>query len=134
MPDLAHIATSLATDPLAGLLLAIPLSIVLVIPAQKLWWIHAPLAICLLILSLGFHEKRHLSFDSYLVGLFAFAAVSRDIPNQPLLYRIGISWFAAFTLISAVLYAAGERIQHSTAPKRLFPEPAISAALIKRDN
>lgn len=82
MPDLAHIATSLVTDPLAGLLLAIPLSIALIIPAQKLWWIHAPLAISLLILSLAFHDKRHLSFDSYLVGLFAFAAVSRDIPNS----------------------------------------------------
>ncbi len=133
MPDLAHIATSLATDPLAGLLLAIPLSIALIIPAQKLWWIHAPLAISLLILSLAFHDKRHLSFDSYLVGLFAFAAVSRDIPNQPLLYRIGISWFASFALISAVIYAAGERIQHRTPLERLLSEPAISAALIKRD-
>lgn len=82
MPDLAHIATSLATDPLAGLLLAISLSIALIILAQRLWWIHALLAAFLLILSLAFHDKRHLSFDSYLVGLFAFAAVSRDIPNQ----------------------------------------------------
>lgn len=133
MPDLAHIATSLATDPLAGLLLAIPLSIALIIPAQKLWWIHAPLAISLLILSLAFHDKRHLSFDSYLVGLFAFAAVSRDILNQPLLYRIGISWFASFALISAVIYAAGERIQHRIPFERLLSEPAISAALIKKD-
>lgn len=133
MPDLAHIATSLATDPLAGLLLAIPLSIALIIPAQKLWWIHAPLAISLLILSLAFHDERHLSFDSYLVGLFAFAAVSRDIPNQPLLYRIGISWFASFALIAAVIYAAGERIQHRIPLERLLSEPAISAALIKRD-
>lgn len=133
MPDLAQIATSLATDPLAGLLLAIPLSIALIIPAQKLWWIHAPLAISLLILSLAFHDKRHLSFDSYLVGLFAFAVVSRDIPNQPLLYRIGISWFASFALISAVIYAAGERIQHRIPLERLLSEPAISAALIKRD-
>ncbi len=129
MPDLAHIATSLATDPLAGLLLAIAL----IIPAQRLWWIHALLAAFLLILSLAFHDKRHLSFDSYLVGLLAFAAVSRDIPNQPLLYRIGISWFACFALISAVIYAAGERIQHRTPLERPFSEPAISAALIKRD-
>ncbi len=114
MPDLAHIATSLATDPLAGLLLAISLSIALIIPAQRFWWILGLLAAFLLILSLAFHDKRHLSFDSYLVGLFAFAAVSRDIPNQPLLYRIGISWFACFALISAVIYAAGERIQHRT--------------------
>lgn len=118
---------------MAGLLLAIPLSIALIIPAQKLWWIHAPLAISLLILSLAFHDKRHLSFDSYLVGLFAFAAVSRDIPNQSLLYRIGISWFASFALISAVIYAAGERIQHRIPLERLLSEPAISAALIKRD-
>lgn len=133
MPDLAHIANSLATDPLAGLLLAISLSIALIIPAQRLWWIHALLAAFLLILSLAFHDKRHLSFDSYLVGLLAFAAVSRDIPNQPLLYRIGISWFACFALISAVIYAAGERIQHRTPLERPFSEPAISAALFKRD-
>ncbi len=68
MPDLAHIAISLATNPLAGLLLAFALSIVLIVPAQKLWWIHAPLVLFLLILSLAFHDKRHLSFDSYLSG------------------------------------------------------------------
>uniref|UniRef100_A0A7C1NVR1 Uncharacterized protein n=1 Tax=Agrobacterium albertimagni TaxID=147266 RepID=A0A7C1NVR1_9HYPH len=133
MPDFAHIATSLATDPLAGLLLAIPLSIALVIPAQKLWWIHALIAAFLLILSLAFHDKRHLSFDSYLVGLFAFAAVSRDISHQPLLYHIGIFWFASFALISAVIYAPGERIGHKTPLERPFSEPAVSAALIKRD-
>jgi hypothetical protein len=99
LPDIAHIATSLATDALVGLLLAIPFSIVLTIPVQKRWWIHPPLAIFLLILSVTFHDKRHRSFDSYLVGLFTSAAVSRDIPNQPLLYRIGISWFAAFVHI-----------------------------------
>ena len=81
----------------------------------------------------GLPRQAHLSFDSYLVGLFAFAAVSRDIPNQPLLYRIGISWFASFALISAVIYAAGERIQHRIPLERLLSEPAISAALIKRD-
>lgn len=134
MPDLAHIGASFATDPLAGLLLAIPLSIVLIIPAQKLWWIHAPLATLLLILSLIAQDKRHLSFDSYLVGIFAFAAVSRDIPNQPLLYRIGVSWFAAFATISAIIYAAGDRVHHSTPVERFFSEPAISATLIKRDN
>jgi hypothetical protein len=67
------------------LLLAISLSIALIIPAQRLWWIHALLATFLLFLSLAFHDKRHLSSDSYLVGLFAFAADSQDIPNQPLL-------------------------------------------------
>lgn len=121
MPDLAHIATSLATDPLAGLLLAISLSIALIIPAQRLWWIHALLAAFLLILSLAFHDKRHLSFDSYLVGLLAFAAVSRDIPNQPLLYRIGISWFACFALISAVIYAAANASSTGLRSIDLFP-------------
>lgn len=133
MPDFAHIAVSFATDPLAGLLLAIPLSIVLIIPAERLWWLHAPLAAILFIGSLVFHEKRHLSFDSHLVGLVAFAAVSKDIPNQPLLYRIGVAWFAAFALIAAIIYAAGERIEHTVPVEKLFQAPAVSAASIKRD-
>lgn len=133
MPDFQHIAISFAMDPLAGLLLAISLSIVLIIPAERLWWLHAPLAAVLFVGSLVFHEKRHLSFDSYLVGLFAFAAISKDIPNQPLLYRIGVGWFAAFALIATVIYAAGERIEHTAPAEKLFSEPAVSAALIKRD-
>ena len=51
----------------------------------------------------------------------SFAAVSRDLPNQPLLYRIGISWFGCFALISSVIYAAGERIQHRIPLESSFP-------------
>jgi hypothetical protein len=39
----------------------------------------------------------------------------------------------SIALISAVIYAAGERIQHRIPLERLLSEPAISAALIKRD-
>jgi hypothetical protein len=68
---------------MASLLLAIPLSIVLIIPAEKLWWIHALVAMILLILSLIFHDKRHLSFDSYLVGLFVFARLQGTFRTNP---------------------------------------------------
>jgi hypothetical protein len=55
--------------------------------------------------------SRHLAFDSYLVGFFAFAAVCRDIPNRPWLYRVGILWFAAFTCVAAVFYVADDGLK-----------------------
>ncbi|BCH62693.1 hypothetical protein RvVAT039_pl12600 (plasmid) [Agrobacterium vitis] len=109
MPDIAHIATSFAIDPMAALLVAIPLSLALIVPCERLWSIHAPCALVLLVVSALFQAERHLALDSYLVGFFAFAAVCRDIPNRPLLYRVGILWFAAFSLIAAVIYAASDR-------------------------
>ncbi|RWQ32537.1 MAG: hypothetical protein EOS21_31395, partial [Mesorhizobium sp.] len=69
MPDFAHIASSFATDPLAGLLLAIPLSFALITVSAKLWWVHAPLAALLLVASILLHDQRHLAFDSFRVGL-----------------------------------------------------------------
>ncbi|TIO28613.1 hypothetical protein, partial [Mesorhizobium sp.] len=89
MPDFAHIATSFANDPLASLLLAIPLSFALIVFSAKIWWIHGPLAVLLLTASIFFHDQRHLALDSFLVGLFAFPPLCRDIPNLPLLFRIG---------------------------------------------
>ena len=132
MPDFAHIANAFATDPLAGMLLAIALSFVLVILSERLWWIHGAFGLLLLIVSIIVHDQRHLSFDSFLVALFAFPPLCRDIPNQPLLFRIGISWFAAFALLAAVISAAGDRAQHVTPIDKLFVDRAFSVATIMR--
>lgn len=60
-----------------------------------------------------FHEQRQMSFDAFLIGVFAYPAVCRDIPNQLLVYRVGIYWFSAFTLIALCSYAAGDLITRS---------------------
>ncbi|WP_288142449.1 hypothetical protein [Mesorhizobium sp.] len=65
MPDFAHIATSFVNDPLASLLLAIPLSFALIAFSAKIWWIHGPLAVLLLTVSIFFHDQRHLALDSF---------------------------------------------------------------------
>lgn len=132
MPDFAHIAISFANDSFASLLLAIPLSFALIIFSAKIWWVHAPLAVLILIVSIFFHDQRHLALDSFLVGLFAFPPLCRDIPNRPLLFRIGIFWFSAFALIAAVIYAAGDRAQHLTPIDKLFVDRMPSAPLIER--
>ncbi|MBD9524492.1 hypothetical protein IB262_31905 [Ensifer sp. ENS02] len=134
MPDFAHIANSFATDPLASLLLAIPLSFALIVVSEKIWWVHAPLAAALLIVSILFLDQRHLALDCFLVGLFAFPPLCRDIPNQPLLFRIGIFWFSAFALIAAVIYAAGERVQHVAPIDKLLVGRASPAATINEDH
>ncbi|XOK15629.1 hypothetical protein ACI6PO_27735 (plasmid) [Agrobacterium tumefaciens] len=133
MPDFAHIANSFATDPLASLLLAIPLSFALIIVSEKIWWVHALLAAGLLIVSILLFDQRHLALDCFLVGLSAFPPLCRDIPNQPLLFRIGIFWFSAFALIAAVIYAAGDRVQHVVPIDKLFVGRASSAATINED-
>ncbi|MGH0264806.1 hypothetical protein NKY45_25630 [Sinorhizobium meliloti] len=89
MPDFAHIASSFATDPLASLMLAIPLSFALIVVSERIWWVHGPFALALLIVSILFLDQRHLALDSFLVGLFAVPPLCRDIPNQPTLFRIG---------------------------------------------
>ena len=127
MPDLPHIAESIATDPLAGFLLAIPFSFLLIIPCERVWWIHAPFALAFLVVSLVYHEPRHLAFDSYMVGFFAFAAVCRDIPNRPLLYRVGILWFAACALVAALIFAAYRQPQLTIPAETGALEPAIFA-------
>lgn len=130
MPDFAHIASSFATDPLASLMLAIPLSFALIVVSERIWWVHGPLALVLLILSILCLDQRHLALDSFLVGLFAFPPLCRDIPNQPMLFRIGILWFSAFALVAAVLYAAGGRVHHATpldsysSTGKLQPQPS----------
>ena len=75
MPDFAHIASSFATDPLASLMLAIPLSFALIVVSERIWWVHGPFALVLLIVSILFLDQRHLALDSFLVGLFAFPAL-----------------------------------------------------------
>lgn len=132
MPSVAHIANSFATDPLASLLLAIPLSFALIVASERIWWIHAPLAAALLIVSIFFLNQRHLSLDCFLVGLFAFPPLCRDIPNQPLLFRIGVFWFSAFALIAAVIYAAGDRVQHVAPIDKLFVDRVAPAATTMR--
>jgi hypothetical protein len=132
LPDFAHIANSFATDPLASLLLAIPLSFALIVVSEKIWWVHAPLSAALLIVSILFLDQRHLALDCFLVGLFAFPPLCRDIPNQPLLFRIGIFWFSAFALIAAVIYAAGDRVQHVAPIDKLFAGRASPAATSMR--
>ncbi|MDX0134734.1 hypothetical protein GOC29_29055 [Sinorhizobium meliloti] len=134
MPDFAHIASSFATDPLASLLLAIPLSYALIVVSERIWWVHGPFALVLLILSILFLDRRHLALDSFLVGLFAFPPLCRDIPNQPMLFRIGILWFSAFALVAAIIYAAGGRVHHATPLDELFVDREAPAATIMRAN
>lgn len=52
----------------------------------------------------------------------------RDIPNQPMLFRIGTFWFSVFALIAAVIYAAGDRVQHVTPLDKLFVDRASPSA------
>jgi hypothetical protein len=132
LPDFAHIASSFATDPLAGLLLAIPLSFALLTLSAKLWWVHGPLAALLLVASILLHDQRHLAFDSFLVGLFAFPPLCRDIPNKLLLYRVGIFWLSAFTLIAAVTYAAGDRASNASPIDQIFVGREPTAVTIER--
>lgn len=130
MPDFAHIASSFATDPLASLMLAIPLSFALIVVSERIWWVHGPLALLLLIVSILFLDQRHLALDSFLVGLFAFPPLCRDIPNQPMLFRIGILWFSAFALVAAssTQGAAECNTQHRSTSYlsigRLQPQPS----------
>jgi len=110
LSEIAHIALNFARDPMACLLLAILLSFLLIIPSSKIWWVHGIIAALLLTTSLFFHEQRQMSFDAFLIGVFAYPAVCRDIPNQLLVYRVGIYWFCAFTLIALCSYAAGDLV------------------------
>ncbi|VTZ59922.1 hypothetical protein EMEDMD4_1280109 [Sinorhizobium medicae] len=71
-------------------MLAIPLSFALIVVSERIWWAHGPFALVLLILSILFLDRRHLALDSFLVGLFAFPPLCRDIPNQPMLFRISL--------------------------------------------
>jgi ATP/ADP translocase len=96
--------------------------------------VHGPLALLLLIVSILFLDQRHLELDSFLVGHFAFPPLCRDIPNQPMLFRIGILWFSAFALIAAVIYAAGDRVQHVTPLDKLFVDGTSSPATFMRAN
>jgi len=115
-------------------MLAIPISFALIVLSEKIWWVHGPPAFVLLIVSIIFLEKRHLALDSFLVGIFAFPPLCRDIPNQPLLFRIGILWFSAFALIAAAIYAAGDRVQHVTPLGQLVNDRTSSPVTIMRAN
>ncbi|WGI76156.1 hypothetical protein QC756_19120 (plasmid) [Sinorhizobium meliloti] len=115
-------------------MLAIPLSFALIVVSERIWWVHGPFALALLILSILFLDRRHLALDSFLVGLFAFPPLCRDIPNQPMLFRIGILWFSAFALVAAIIYAAGGRVQHATPRDKLFVDREAPAATIMRAN
>lgn len=132
MPDITHTVIVFASQPLASLMLAISLAFILIITSERIWWIHAPLGLLFLIVSIAFHDQRNLSFDSFLVGLFSFPAICRDIPNQPLLFRVGICWFASFSLIAAVIYAAGGQAQHAAPRGSLLSERADFFATIER--
>ncbi|WP_370007055.1 hypothetical protein [Sinorhizobium fredii] len=114
-------------------MLAIPLSFALIVVSERFWWVHGPLALVLLIDSILFLDQHRLALDSFLVGLFAFPPLCRDIPNQPLLFRIGILWFSAFALVAAVIYAAGGRA-HATPIDNSFVDRASPAATIMRAN
>ncbi|RWL75795.1 MAG: hypothetical protein EOR69_31570 [Mesorhizobium sp.] len=132
MLDFAHIANSFANDPLASLLLAVPISFALIVLSSRIWWVHGPFAFLLLSVSILYHSQRHLAFDSFLVGLFAFPPLCRDIPNQPLLFRIGIFWFSAFALVAATIYAAGDRSQPALPVDNLHVDRATPAVTIER--
>ncbi len=129
MSEIAYIALSFARDPMACLLLAILLSFLLIIASSKIWWVHGTLAALFLTVSLFFHEQRQMSFDAFLIGLFAYPAVCRDIPNQLLVYRVGIYWFSAFTLIALCSYAAGDLVTQSPLHARdVLPTGMVSTA------
>lgn len=131
MSEIAHIALNFARDPMACLLLAILLSFLLIIPSSKIWWVHGIIAALLLTTSLFFHEQRQMSFDAFLIGVFAYPAVCRDIPNQFLVYRVGIYWFSAFTLIALCSYAAGDLVTRSPLVARdVLPAGLVSTATI----
>lgn len=122
MNELAHIAATAATDPTTCLLIVVPLSFALIPLAERVWWIHGPVAIAILAYSLVMHTGRSLPLNSFLVGLFAFAPLCRDIPNTPLLYRISIFWFSGFALLSAAVHAASNEAQIS-------PQTVISTSI-----
>jgi hypothetical protein len=72
-----------------------------------------------------------MSFDAFLIGVFAYPAVCRDIPNQLLAYRVGIYWFSAFTLIALCSYVAGDLITRSPFRARdMLPTGLVSTATI----
>ncbi|GAA5543615.1 hypothetical protein [Brucella sp. NBRC 113783] len=131
MSEIAYIALNFSRDPMACLLLAILLSFLLIIPSSKIWWVHGTIAALFLTVSLFFHEQRQMSFDAFLIGVFAYPAVCRDIPNQLLVYRVGIYWFSAFTLIALCSYAAGDLVTRSPLHAReVLPIELISTATI----
>ncbi|WP_287395842.1 hypothetical protein [Mesorhizobium sp.] len=69
---------------------------------------------------------------AFWVGLFAFPPLCRDIPNQLLLFRIGIFWFSAFAIIAAIIYAAGDRAQPALPVDNLHVDRATPAVTIER--
>ncbi|MCX2698896.1 hypothetical protein [Ochrobactrum chromiisoli] len=113
MAEIAHIALNFARDPMACLLLAIVLLFSLIILSLKIWLVHGTIEALFLTVSLFFHEQRQMSFDAFLIGVSACPAVCHDIPNQLLVYRVGIYWFSAFTLIALCSYAAGDLVIRS---------------------
>lgn len=97
-------------------MLAIPLSFALIVVSERIWWVHGPFALALLIVSILFLDQRHLALDSFLVGLFAFPPLCRDVLNQPMLFRIGTFWFSVLALIVAVILRSGRpsAVRHTT--------------------
>jgi len=72
-----------------------------------------------------------MSFDVFLIGVFAYPAVCRDIPNQLLVYRVGIYWFSAFTLIALCSEAARDVVTRSLLHARdVLPTGLFSQATI----
>lgn len=108
-------------------MLAIPLSFALIVVSERIWWVHAPFAMVLLIVAILFLDQRHLALDNFLVGLCAFPPLCRDIPNQPMLFRIG-TFCSQCSRSCRVIYAAGDRVQHITPLDKLFVDRASPVA------
>jgi hypothetical protein len=79
LPGFAHIANSTANNPLASLLVAIPISFALIVLSSRIWCAHGPFAVLLLAVSILFQGQRNLAFDSF---LFAFPPLCRNIPTS----------------------------------------------------
>jgi len=90
LSELAHIVLNRARDPVVCLLLVILLFFLLIIPSSKNLvgprHNRGPIPHRIAV----FHEQRQMSFDAFLIGVFAYPAVCRDVPNQRLVYRVGI--------------------------------------------
>ncbi|WP_234900252.1 hypothetical protein RMS29_026905 (plasmid) [Agrobacterium rosae] len=122
MPDITHIATSFAIDSMAGLLVAIPLSLGLIVPRERLWWIHTPCALILLVTS-AFFRQGVTSLSTAILSAFSrlrrIAGISRTALCSTASESCG---FAALSLIAPVIYAASDQTD----------SPAIEAKISHR--
>ncbi|WP_318877445.1 hypothetical protein [Sinorhizobium meliloti] len=93
MPDFAHIASSFATDPLTSLLLAIPLSFALIVVSERIWWVHGPFALVLLILSIPFSIDVIWRWTAFSSAYSPFHRFAGTFPTSRCFFGSGFSGF-----------------------------------------